>query len=44
MYATANVVAHLLTRDAGARHLAFEFFSVAPSYLEAALSTTCNVI
>ncbi|KAK9929437.1 hypothetical protein M0R45_026537 [Rubus argutus] len=38
IYRSANAVAHLLAREAGVNHRSFEFFSVAPSFLEAALS------
>jgi hypothetical protein len=38
IYRSANAVAHLLAREAGVNHRSFEFFSVAPSFLKAALS------
>ena len=38
----AIAVAHLLSREAGVHHQSFEFFYIAPSYLEAGLSFECN--
>ncbi|KAK9932942.1 hypothetical protein M0R45_020161 [Rubus argutus] len=40
---SANGVAHILARDAGVNHPAFEFLSVAPPFVEAAISFDCTI-